>query len=218
MSARDLRTVRARSYSSPQRREQANATRRSILAAAADLFAERGYAAVSMGRIAEVAGVSLPTVYLHFSGKAAIVAAMADEVSSMPDLSVERFERETDPIRQLQLGAAIIRQLNERAWHVAEVLRSARGTDKSIEQVWIDWQDRHIHAVQRAMIALANKGALRQDLTLDEAVDTFYVLAGTDVYRSLVQDRGRSPDQYEAWLFGIACRELLVVTGNGGGT
>ena len=79
--------------------------------------------------------------------------------------------------------AAIIRRLNERAWLVAEM--------------------------RRGITALHDQGALREGLALDEAVDSFFALAGTDVYRSLVREHGREPDRYEAWLFRLGCTELL---------
>jgi hypothetical protein len=56
------------------------------------------------------------------------------------------------------------------------------------------------------------RGALRPGLTLDEAVDVYYALAGTDVYRSLVRERGWSPERYEHWLFEFGCRELLGIS------
>lgn len=59
------------------------------------------------------------------------------------------------------------------------------------------------------MASLQDCAALSSNLSVDAAADVFYALAGTDVYRALVHDRGWSPDQYERWLFGLACRELL---------
>jgi len=199
----------ARAYHSPLRDEQTNATRGRILSTATQLFAAHGFAAVSVARIAREAGVSLATVYLYFPGKAAIVGALADDVAAAPDLSVEHFERESDPVRQLELGAAIIRTLNERAWQVADILRSARGSDESLQQVWIQWQERHLSAMQRAVGALHARGAPRDDLSPDDAVDILYAVTGTDVYRALVHERGWSPEHYEEWLFQFACRELL---------
>lgn len=198
-----------RAYHSPQRDEQVNATRRAILGAAEDLFAERGYAAITMGQIARQAGVSVATVYLYFPGKAAIVAAMANALTASPDLSVEQVEREADPIRQLQIGVHIIRQLNERSWLVADILRSAQGKDETLAQVWTTWRQQHLDAVRRGMNAYQERGALRAGVELDEAVDAFYALFGTDVYRALVRERGWSPQHYEEWLFRLACRELL---------
>jgi len=201
-----------RSYNSPQREEQANATRARIVAAAGELFAERGFAAVTMEGIARGAGVALATVYLYFPGKAAIVAAMAEEITAATDLSVEHVERESDPVRQLRIGAGIIRRLNERSWLVADILRSAHGGDEGLASIWAVWQQRHLAAIQRGIAALHARGALRQGLGLDEAIDAFYALTGTDVYRTLVRERGWSPDRYERWLFRLSCTELLGTT------
>ena len=198
-----------RAYNSPQRVEQANATRRRIMAAAEQLFAERGFATVTMERIARQAGVSVATVYLYFPGKAAVVASLAEAITASPDLSVEQVERESDPIRQLQIAAQVIRQLNERSWLVTDILRNAHGRDESLAEIWLVWQQRHLDAVRRGVAALQGRGALRAGLAFNEAVDAFYALAGTDVFRALVRERGWSPQKYEEWLFGLGCRELL---------
>lgn len=198
-----------RSYHSPQREEQANATRRRILAEAAALFAGQGFSAVTMQAIARQAGVSLATVYLYFPGKAAIVETLAEEIVAAPDLSVEHLERETDPIEQVRLGAAIIRLLNERSWLVTDILRSARGTDDRLAHVWAIWQQRHDQAIRRAVDAIEARGSLRQGLAADEATDILYALAGTEVYRTLVGERGWTSERYERWLFRLGCRELL---------
>ncbi|HZQ99822.1 MAG TPA: TetR/AcrR family transcriptional regulator [Chloroflexota bacterium] len=199
----------ARRYSSPQREAQANATRRRILGAAEELFAEHGFAAVTMPRIAEHAGLSLATVYLYFRTKANIVGAMADEIVAAPDLSVEQVEREHDPVRMMRRGAGIIRRLNERSWLVADILRGAHGTDEHLARVWAEWQRRHLDASRRAVEALRARGGLRPGLAPDEAVDVLYALAGTDVYRALVRERRWSPARYQEWLFRLGCRELI---------
>jgi AcrR family transcriptional regulator len=202
-----------RSYNSPVRDEQTNATRRGILAAAEEQFTKNGFPAVTMKAIAHRATISLATVYLYFPGKAALVAALAEEVAASADLSVEQVEHETDPVQQLRVGSHIIRRLNERSWLVTDILRSAQGTDPGLSETWRLWEERHLAAVRRAMAALESRAALSSTVTLDDAVDVFYALAGTDVYRALVRERGWSPDHYERWLFGLACRELLGHTG-----
>src|SRR5689334_16899936 len=108
----------SRPYVSPQRAEGANATRQRLLEVAEALFAERGFAATTMGAIASGAGVSPATVYLHFPNKASVVTALADAITAASDLSVEHVEQEPDPVTQLRIGAAIIRRLNERSWLV----------------------------------------------------------------------------------------------------
>jgi AcrR family transcriptional regulator len=55
---------------------KAHRTREAILAAAAEHFAEHGYARTTVADIAEHAGVSLGTVYQYFRDRAALVAAL----------------------------------------------------------------------------------------------------------------------------------------------
>jgi AcrR family transcriptional regulator len=55
--------------------------RAAILAAAATLFAERGYAGVTIEDLGTAVGVSGPAVYRHFPGKAAVLAAILQGAS-----------------------------------------------------------------------------------------------------------------------------------------
>lgn len=66
----------------PTLRSRAKANRReTLLAAAARLFAERGYNGVSLEELGAAAGVSGPAVYRHFDGKQALLGALLVEVS-----------------------------------------------------------------------------------------------------------------------------------------
>jgi AcrR family transcriptional regulator len=56
------------------------ARREAILTAAAQLFAERGYAAVGMDDIGAAAGVTGPAIYRHFGAKASVLTAVFDRV------------------------------------------------------------------------------------------------------------------------------------------
>src|SRR5438094_827318 len=60
-------------------RRNAPATRRSILAAARDLFASQGYAGTSIADIAGRLGTSKAALYYHFQSKAEILQALLDE-------------------------------------------------------------------------------------------------------------------------------------------
>lgn len=55
--------------------------RAAILEAAATLFAERGYAGVTIEGLGAAVGVSGPAVYRHFPGKAAVLAAILSDAS-----------------------------------------------------------------------------------------------------------------------------------------
>lgn len=194
------REHKPRRYNSPERVDRAQATGREILRAAERLFASDGYASVTMKDIAHEAGVAPATVYLHFARKGSIVQALARAITDDPDLSVEQVEGVASVREQIRLGVSILRRLNERSWVVAEILRMHAGADPELQLLREDWQRRHIDAVTRGVAAVAHSGQLRSALTAEEAADILYAVAGTDVYRALVRERGWSPSAYESWL------------------
>ncbi len=116
------------------------------------------------------------------------MAGLAEDLVISTDLSVEEVEQERDPVEQLRIAAHLMRLLNQRSWLVADILRTAHGTDRGLSRTWRQWQKRHFSAVGRAMAALASRGALHSQLSTDRAADAMYALAGTDVYRVLVQE------------------------------
>ena len=67
-----------RSYSSPLRADQARQTRKRIVDAAAELFAERGYTGTTVDAVAAAAGVSRKTVFDSIGGKARLMKLAYD--------------------------------------------------------------------------------------------------------------------------------------------
>ena len=53
------------------------------------------------------------------------------------------------------------------------------------------------------------KDALRADLDARRAAAILLALAQPEVYRELVEESGRSPDEYEAWLAETLKEQLL---------
>src|SRR2546428_11926576 len=78
MSIMNSRPAVKRQYQSPLREAQASATRRTVVDAAARLFAERGYGAASVDAIAEEAGVGRATVFTSVGGKATMLKTAYD--------------------------------------------------------------------------------------------------------------------------------------------
>jgi AcrR family transcriptional regulator len=99
----------ARTGTAPRRRDPER--RQRILAAAAELVAERGYHEVGMSDIGAAAGIVGSGIYRHFDGKSAVLVAMFDRV--IDDLSrgaAEILSRGLDPARTLkELIAAHVR-------------------------------------------------------------------------------------------------------------
>src|SRR5712664_16658 len=92
--ARSVATERA-----PGRREaEAQATRDSLIQAALDLFAERGYAAVGTEEIVARAQVTRGALYHHFHDKRDLFRAVHEMVESeLMDRVTARMESTDDP-------------------------------------------------------------------------------------------------------------------------
>lgn len=71
------------------------ARREAILTAAAQLFADRGYAAVGMDDIGAAAGVTGPAIYRHFGAKASVLTAVFDRV--IDAVAYDRVEESAAP-------------------------------------------------------------------------------------------------------------------------
>jgi AcrR family transcriptional regulator len=207
MSAARMATRR---YRSPARREKRNRTQLAILHAAEAVFKARGYGATTMQAVADLAGVALPTVYLYFRSKPDLLRSLADLVTSSADLSVEHVLTERDPIRQLQIGAGILRRLHERSEVVADILRTASGADPKLSREWKRWQDGHLSAVGAVAQSLVKRKALRRGLDVQSATDILYAVGGPETFRQLVRERGWTPERYEGWLADAGRRLLLA--------
>lgn len=80
-----------RTYNLDKRAGTAAATRDRILAAAADLYRERGIAETSIHAVAERADVSRGTIINHFGGVDGMLGAVIDHVVGLIDMPDERI-------------------------------------------------------------------------------------------------------------------------------
>lgn len=94
------------------RRGEGELLRGEILTAAKDLLRETGDAdAVSVRSVADRVGVSTPSIYLHFTDKAALIDAVCEDVFAELDRLMEEAARdEPDPFDSLHArGLAYVR-------------------------------------------------------------------------------------------------------------
>jgi AcrR family transcriptional regulator len=208
---------RQRRYDSPRRRQQAAATRDQIMKTAQRLFEHDGYAATSVAAIAVEAGVSLKTVYVVFGTKSGLLRALWHRLLRGDNEDIPVGEQpwfrgvidEPDPRKQLRLNARNSREVKQRAGVLMEVIQGAAPADEEIGQLWSRIQT-EFHANQRAVVAsLREKGALRDGIDVDAATDILWTLNHPNLWQLLVDERGWTPEQYEAWLFETARAQLL---------
>jgi AcrR family transcriptional regulator len=208
-----------RRYDSRRRREQAEETRRDIVAAAGVLFRERGYAGTSMPAVAASAGVAVETVYRAVGSKAGLFRAVVEAAlaggTARAEVPVEQRPAiravidEPDPRRKLVLYAATQPGIHRRTGPLLRGLAEGAANDVELRTLSGELEARR-HAGQGRLVAeLAERGALREGLPVDEAADVVWTLCSHAVYELLVGQRGWSAERYRDWLAAALARELL---------
>lgn len=192
-----------RRYNSTRRKEQAEATRSAITAAARRLFVERGFAATSVREIAKLAGVSEPTVYAAFGNKRNVLVALHDELDAgagLADLLRDLAAASGDHLRQLRLVVAFDLRLFERAADVFGAAQQAGGADPELAGMLRAGRERGRRGRVPIVAGWQADGVMRAGLTVDEAIDRFITLCSPELYLLFVRETGWSIEHYEAWL------------------
>ncbi len=207
-----------RRYDSSKRRERAGQTRRRIIDAAARVFVERGYTGATIPLIAREAHVAVETVYRSTSGKAgllreAIQASLAGgaERAELPverRPGIQRVIDETDPRRQIRAYAATQPGVWSRVGPLLRVLDQAAG-DPELAVLRADLAEQRLNGLTGFATLLAERGALKADLTIDKARDLIWTLCAQANYDALVTTRQWSHTEYREWLSETLVAALL---------
>ena len=209
--------VKTRSYHSPQRREHAETTRSSVLAAARDLLQDRGYAATSVVDIAHLAGVSVDTVYASVGRKPELVLAVIDMVLGGAEEPLPADRRgyvvevrgEPSALGKIKVYAAAVAKLVPAIATLQEALRMAGETDADCAATWRGLVNRRAANMRLFAADLRSTGELRDDLTDEQVADVVWSTNAAE-YWLLLDQRGWTPARYEAWLVDLWSRMLLA--------
>jgi AcrR family transcriptional regulator len=202
------RVSRQREAGEATRRE----TRRRLLAAAGAEFAERGYAAATVTRIASRAGVSVQSLYNDWGNKRSLLQAVMEAAVTGDDdvpLTVGRPptvltatlspDDAADPRRLLAHLVRQYRLLAERAavaWHT---YRDAAAVDPDVAADWQRISEMRREAF-RVMFARIPVSALRPGLSPAIAADTAWAIASPETRHQLVHQAGYTYHELEDWV------------------
>jgi AcrR family transcriptional regulator len=199
----------APAYRSPLRARQAAETRQSIIAAAARLFAERGWAGTTLAAVAGQAGTAIETIYSGFGSKvglllAAIDVAIAGDDDQSPVAERPEFARlgVGSRLDRLRAAAAVAASSLVRAVPLMRALREAAASDETAKARLDAYEtDRHTTIAVGLELVLGEAPS-------GEAVDSMWAVAGPEVFVKLTQERGWSTERYERWLVETAAAML----------
>jgi AcrR family transcriptional regulator len=187
-----------------------------MLTSARELFVTEGYAATTMDRIAEDAGVAVQTLYYTFRTKGQLLCEVVDVTAAGEEDPVPVARRAwtqdmltaTSGQRVLALGVEHGTDIFERAAPLWPAVTAATA-DPRVERWWQGVATKRRAGQGRMVARLDELGALRSGLDSRRATDLLVVLFGHDVFRGLVLDAGWSVSAYKAWLLPTLVQQLL---------
>lgn len=209
------------------RNDKALVTRRRMVRAAYDLFAENGYAGTTIAAVARSAGVATPTVYYTFGTKSALL----DEALGAAVVGFDRWRKPpSDPTIEEILpwhgwwqefesalssraafdvfftnGVGVL----ERVAPLVATLHGAASDPEAAEVVTVGEQ-RRVDSYRVAVRLIAGKaGGLRPGLTTATATDILVVLFSADFYQAIRAGRGWSAKRTSAFLRQMLAAQLL---------
>ena len=139
-----------------------------LLAAALDLFVEKGYAGTRLDDVAARAGVSKGTLYLYFENKEELFKAVVRESV------VARISETAGQIERFDGPSAALLEHIVRRW-------------------WSEYGDRTAGGISKLMMAESNNFPEIARFFLVEVIEPWHALLGTAIRRGIEQTRNGVP-------------------------
>jgi AcrR family transcriptional regulator len=163
--------------------------------------------------------VAVETIYRSFDGKAGLIEAVVDAAVAG---GAERAERavedrpairnvieEANPRRKLELYAATQPGIHERSAQLLRALRTAAATEPSLTEVLERLESQRLQGLGRFAEHLRDCGALRDDISVEEARDLIWTINSQVLFDLLVRERGWTVDRYQSWIAVMMISSLL---------
>jgi AcrR family transcriptional regulator len=204
-----------RTYRSSLRAEQAAATRRRVLDAAAASFIERGYHGTSLADIGVRAGVSTETVKANGPKRDLLLSAFeqaftgiegdapiaeGEAVAALADLA--------DADAFLAALAGFVAAANARTSVLWTEFLTAANTDETVARALTDLLERRHDDYLRAVGTLIERGIASPDTDPEASAAVLSFLWSPESHQQLVLQSGWDPARYERWLADAARRHL----------
>ncbi|MPZ73083.1 MAG: TetR family transcriptional regulator [Nitriliruptorales bacterium] len=160
--------------------------------------------------VADRAGVSRQTVYLHFGDRAGLLVALVrymDQVLGL-DEAAEQIREAPTGVEALERMVRALSVFAPRIYSVAHVLEAAQHQDEAVAA----WRDRMRgrQAMTRVIFQrIADEGRLAAGWSVDTAAALSYTLTMPGPWRELTGELGWSPEMYAENIIKLLRRSLL---------
>ncbi len=195
-----------------RRAVQAEQTRGEILRAARVRFAAGGYAATNLKDIAADAGVSVQTVYDSVGTKADLVRRLNDLIDTEAEIGpiAASLGTETDAIALARVPARITRRIVERCGDILRACLAGGLAEPALLSLVEEGGRRHRAGAAAVAGRLAGLGALRPDMSVDQAAMTIAAVSDFRVAFMLLDDHNLDYEKIEEWIAQTTMRAILL--------
>ena len=171
-------------------------TRAALLDAAREIVEERGLPALTMGAVAELAGVTRRSVYLRFESRTHLLTALFDHVNESEDLaaSVLPVRNAPDAATAIQAWAAHVARFHPHVLRIARAVQSMKDTDPDAAEHWRLVQEDWHRLCRLVARRIDDEKSLASGWTVETMADMLHALMSLDVLEILIEQRGWSSD------------------------
>ncbi len=200
-----------RTYVSELRQQQAAATRERVVRAAAELFAEKGYAGTTMPAIARRARVSTETVQNYGPKiqllRAAIAASSFGGAPGTPvgdtELGRQLVAEVDTPVAAARAGAVVMATVNGGAHGVWMALSEASRSDPALADELRALTEEIADQIRLTLQGWAQRGWLRADLSMETMVQRTAAIGSVELWDRVVRAEGRDATEYVDLIAGM---------------
>lgn len=172
-------------------------TRRRILQAAWDVLEQRG-PGVSVGEIAQIAGVSRQAVYLHFGDRAALFVAVVDHIDESlgsADMRANVFSAPSG-VESLRRWIETISWYTQKIDVVSYFLEAAQYQDAALRAAWRNRMGRRQDMIRTIVDRIAEEGGLAEGWDPANVSDLVYAVTMPGAWRELCRELRWTPETY----------------------
>jgi AcrR family transcriptional regulator len=201
-----------RSYRQVARAEAAAETRRHIIEVTRAALARAPLVNVGLPEIAAEAGVARSTIYTAFGSREGLMFALAEDLLKRSGFDrVGAAFRLPDAVEALQQSLREAAQVYASEAPVARALLRLAAIDKDAARGAARIEYGRREGMASLAGRLAAQGALRDDVTPEEAADVLWVITSFDTFDQLYDGRGLAADVVAERLVTMVRRTLLRV-------
>src|SRR5882757_898544 len=195
-----------RRYNSTRRQQQARDNRDRILAAAHELFVDKGFGSTTIVEIAQAAGVAAETVYATFGNKPTLLHRAWDIAVGGDEQDVHVLERpemravlgEPDLSARFTRFATTNTAIMRRTAQLRLAIQAAADTDPAAAALLAEIDRARLEAMGVHARAAAATGQLA--VSEEECRDVLFATTDGSLWHNVVDRRGWSDERYATWL------------------